>query len=147
MKAPCATWSCVPVAVLWLGGCLCNADVPTARMDRGSSPDMGKIPDHAVTDLATADSATTDSADLGPFKLDVTCPNGTKPDLSAMPNCKELLERLVKECCASPKPGLNTALSGLVCGPDADAMCEMVLDTQSGFDGACESTKTSPFCT
>jgi len=132
------------VAALWLAGCLIGG-VPDVRDGKHSGLDTIDASPSDQTTEDEGDLSATDG-DLGPFTLDLTCPDSTKPDLATMPSCKALIDRILDECCPNPKPRVNTEFAGMVCIPGADTLCQMVLDSEPSFKDMCSGFQISEDC-
>jgi hypothetical protein len=135
---------------VWLCSCVSEDNLPNPPKDVGSQVADGNSTDsQSQQDLSKADlkdQGPTDASDDTLFILDITCPDGSKPDLTSMPNCNDLVERVVEECCPKPKPGLNDYLAAMVCEQNADGLCKMILDSDQSFQMTCDETKTNENC-
>jgi hypothetical protein len=147
--------TCALVVAFWLGGCVCSDDLPSIKKDVGSKvADSKPTSSDSRIDFPSPDKSNA-LKDKGPtegkvdttFTLDITCPDGSKPDLTSMPNCDKLISQLLDQCCPKPNQGLNSGLSGMVCVKDADGFCKMTLDSATMFQLTCDQMKTSKDCT
>jgi hypothetical protein len=135
-----------------LAGCLCNPEVPevSAKDTRPGAVDSKPATqlDKGTATAADADRGVAEaSVDTHAFVLDVTCPDGSKPDLASMPNCKTLIDRVLKECCPKPNNAVNESFAAMVCVANADGLCKMVLDNTTSFQMTCDSMKADKGCT
>lgn len=128
-----------------LVGCTCGDSGSKTRSD-GAPPGIDAAPRADAGPRADGEASDGAARKDGGVELEISCADGTKPDLSTLPSCKALLDRLLAECCPNPKAGLGARFAGMVCVAKADAMCKSILDSKESFGLTCDDVKTVAEC-
>jgi hypothetical protein len=141
------SWLCIALSIgVQLFGAGCSDDTVVAEADASRLDAVAEaaVADQGLTDRGTAEASLADAA--GP-SLDVTCPDGSKPDWSSLGSCQTLISKIVAECCpTAPQDWLQGFAGAMVCAEDADQMCQGLLADAVGYQATCEGVASDPVC-